>query len=1079
MHQRLLDALTGQQPELVDQPLERLIAGCSPSDALSACEALHDFRHKTDNLYAQVRALAFAAALQRDVLLAHAEHHAAPGAVSEAGLEHLLARRFEQALDVFGAEQQRRGPSEANSSALASACRGLLFSTLARQVRHSVRSLPDNRWMFEPRDVHTPHPLRLAPVLLATPRSWLVERTPVRMDLSHSAWSDIFFLAMDDPAGARVLNVSIDLAVRGRGRSPRPPVEARVRCIDQPLIRLHSVDLAARAELHSVADVFDFGADHLGLLRAGIVASGLTPPGLRAAGGALEPLLGMVCGPGRGLELRTSVHDIPKGSRLAVSTSLLAAIVAALMRVTGQTDAASGPLDETTRRLVCARALLGEWLGGSGGGWQDSGGLWPGVKLIEGVPAREGDVEWGLSRGRLLPSHTLLGPPGLPRAALDRLCASLVLIHGGMAQDVGPLLELVTERYLLRSQPAWSARSEARSLFDEIHAALLAGDMPALGNATQRNFFGPIRDIVPWAHNAFTADLVHAVQRQFGPGFLGFWMLGGMSGGGMGLLFTPAARPAALELLPQILARCKASHERGLPFAMDPVVYDFAVNEQGSVAQVEPPSRVSVGPGAAGASGESQGADLSDQADPPDDSNAAGDPRLRTGAAVATQPLDELLARHGFDPALHERRRTELLAGRMGLARNRLPPETRLEDARPDDARDLRGAPDPATVAMGQAALAAGELALVTLAGGSGTRWTRGAGTVKALSPFVELGGRQRSFVELHAAKARRSARLCGQPLPHVLTTSHLTHEALAAWTKATGPDAPRLSAGDRVGLRFVPTVADLSFAWEQSARARLEPEAQRVRESSEAALMAWARERGEAGDYRDNLPEQCIHPPGHAAELPNLVANGTLAALLRERPQLRTLLVHNVDTVGAWIDPALLGAHRAGGAALSFEVVPRRVDDKGGGLARVDGALRLIESVALPREQDELRLSRYSCMTTWVEVDDLLALMGLDRAALLAGGPDVGAAADAFLDRLPAYVVLREVKQRWGRGHEDVFPVLQIEQLWGDVSALPDARCAYLLVPTRRGRQLKQPAQLDDWLHDGSAAWVAELCDW
>ena len=62
MHQRLLDALTGQQPELVDQPLERLIAGCSPSDALSACEALHDFRHKTDNLYAQVRALAFAAA---------------------------------------------------------------------------------------------------------------------------------------------------------------------------------------------------------------------------------------------------------------------------------------------------------------------------------------------------------------------------------------------------------------------------------------------------------------------------------------------------------------------------------------------------------------------------------------------------------------------------------------------------------------------------------------------------------------------------------------------------------------------------------------------------------------------------------------------------------------------------------------------------------------------------------------------------------------------------------------------------------------------------------------------------------
>mmetsp|Transcript_5848 Transcript_5848/g.6697 ORF Transcript_5848/g.6697 Transcript_5848/m.6697 type:complete len:103 (+) Transcript_5848:141-449(+) len=31
------------------------------------------------------------------------------------------------------------------------------------------------------------------------------------------------------------------------------------------------------------------------------------------------------------------------------------------------------------------RAIVGAWLGGSGGGgWQDSGGLWPGIKLMEG-----------------------------------------------------------------------------------------------------------------------------------------------------------------------------------------------------------------------------------------------------------------------------------------------------------------------------------------------------------------------------------------------------------------------------------------------------------------------------------------------------------------------------------------------------------------------------------------------------------------------------------------------------------------------------------------------------------------------
>ena len=41
----------------------------------------------------------------------------------------------------------------------------------------------------------------------------LHEATPVRMDLSHSGWSDIFFLGMDYPEGARVLNASIDLSV--------------------------------------------------------------------------------------------------------------------------------------------------------------------------------------------------------------------------------------------------------------------------------------------------------------------------------------------------------------------------------------------------------------------------------------------------------------------------------------------------------------------------------------------------------------------------------------------------------------------------------------------------------------------------------------------------------------------------------------------------------------------------------------------------------------------------------------------------------------------------------------------------
>ena len=56
----------------------------------------------------------------------------------------------------------------------------------------------------------------------------------------------------------------------------------------------------------------------------------------------------------------------------------------------------------------------------------------------------------------------------------------------------------------------------------------------------------------------------------------------------------------------------------------------------------------------------------------------------------------------------------------------------------------------------------------------------------------------------------------------------------------------------------------------------------------------------------------QCLHPVGHWYEVPNLLRNGVLARLLEERPNLQYLMVHNIDTLGADVDPALLGAAHA-----------------------------------------------------------------------------------------------------------------------------------------------------------------------
>src|SRR5207253_645940 len=171
---------------------------------------------------------------------------------------------------------------------------------------------------------------------------------------------------------------------------------------------------------------------------------------------------------GHGLEIVSRVNDIPKGSRLAVSTNLLACLIAVCMRATGQIASLTGGLAEEDRRLVAARAILGEWIGGSGGGWQDSGGVWPGIKLIHGVVAGDGDPEFGISRGRLLPNHRIFSTSEVSPDTRAKLQDSLVLVHGGMAQDVGPILEMVTEKYLLRSQTEWDGRKQAIALLEEV-----------------------------------------------------------------------------------------------------------------------------------------------------------------------------------------------------------------------------------------------------------------------------------------------------------------------------------------------------------------------------------------------------------------------------------------------------------------------------------------------------------------------------------------------------------------------------------------------------------------------------------
>jgi hypothetical protein len=276
----------------------------------------------------------------------------------------------------------------------------------------------------------------------------------------------------------------------------------------------------------------------------------------------------------------------------------------------------------------------------------------------------------------------------------------------------------------------------------------------------------------------------------------------------------------------------------------------------------------------------------------------------------------------------------------------------------------------------------------------------------------------------------------------------------------------------------MVPMARDLRFAWEEMPQQVLDVQKQKVRESGRAALIQWALAMGEGSDYTDNLPEQCLHPVGHWYEVPNLLRNGVLKRLLDERPKLRYLMLHNIDTLGASLDPALLGLHIDSGSAMTAEVIGRELEDRGGGLARIDGKVRLIEGLALPDERVEFDLSFYNSNTMWISIAALLDVFGLSQEEL---GDDTktAEAVRRVAARMPAYVTLKDVKKRWGKGQEDIFPVTQFEKLWGDMTALAEWDCRYAVVPRQRGQQLKEVAQLDGWLRDGSAAGVEELCEW
>jgi len=1056
MSNPLIETIVSEDVSVRNRSIDLLLKQIDNDNLLKIAGELEEFRRSSNNLYHKVRACLFLYIIYRFYLPSNC--NLIQGTIPLKGIEAAFNRDFERALDIYFSSEDL---NIAICSAIADSYYRLSFMYLRDQVKLSISQCRENKHLYKikgPED----YPFKVSKLYLKKISDNYpvgMDACPVRLDPSHSGWSDIFFLGMDFPEGARVINISVNLRINGSNDPLIPPCECYCRVIDEPVIYLRSIDLRTSKKIYDLNDLFDFGSDDLSLLKAGVVASGIIPPVFEGKDIPLREILKRLLGREGGIEIVTRVNNIPKCSRLAVSTTLLATIITRLMRFSGQIKTQTGGLTDEDRRIIASRAILGEWLGGSGGGWQDSGGLWPGIKVIKGRLASEGDPEYGISRGCLLPEHHVFKKSDLPPDLYRLIHESMVLVHGGISQDVGPILEMVTEKYLLRHEKEWGARLRGIELFDQIVDAIIHGDMRELGRLTTTDWEEAIQNVIPWVNNAYTEELINSVKKSFGSDYWGFLMLGGMSGGGMAFIVNPERNSEFKEQILQIMMDLKNKYKASYPFIIDPVVYDFEINNEGIMAHIMQGSNAIV---------------------PEIDGSKEGE------FIIQSESEEGIKRKYGFDRRSHEYMKKLLKQGEISLEKNRLPVDTIIEDVSYGDLLHYEDEKtDSLFIEAGIEALRNNQVAVVTLAGGMGSRWTHGSAVIKAINPFVKMHGRFRTFLDIHIAKSKMTCKRYSCTIPHIITTSYLTHEAIERYLKEFEhfgySEHLYLSPSKSIGRRVYPMIRDLLFHFQEELRQKEDEQKQKILESSQRAIIEWVKEKGEGEDFMEADPLLRFNPPGHWYEVPNLFKNGILSRILRNHPEVKYLMCHNIDTLGAWLDPAVLGMHIMTRACITFEVTPRMIEDTGGGLAKINGKIRLIEGMALPDEAIQYRLSYYNTLTNWIDIDKLLGYFGLDRSSLINNGDNNTRIAEAIHNvekKIPTYVTLKQVKHIWGKGHEYIYLVAQFEKLWGDMAGLDDIDVSFVSVSRYRGQQLKEPALLDQWFNDGSFDYVSERCD-
>jgi len=292
---------------------------------------------------------------------------------------------------------------------------------------------------------------------------------------------------------------------------------------------------------------------------------------------------------------------------------------------------------------------------------------------------------------------------------------------------------------------------------------------------------------------------------------------------------------------------------------------------------------------------------------------------------------------------------------------------------------------------QGSRAIAAGEVAVVVLAGGMATRF---GSVIKALAEVFPAEGVR--FVDAKSADLTP----WGGAIPAALMTSFATDAAIAEALLRDGLSDTFVCAPQFVALRLRP----------------------------------------DGEPFLDAQGNPSPYATGHG-DLPDALRAAGLLAAWRARG-VRTVLVSNVDNLGATVDPVLYAHHRRSDARITVELVSKRPGDHGGLPVSLGGRLVLAEAFRLPKGFPEEAFPFFNTNTLWIDLDTLDASTGPDV-------PWTWCVAQKTVDGRPAVQFERLVGEltwwhrtayvhvsREGRGSRFV-PVKEVEDLTRNAEAL------------------------------------------